>query len=192
MPSLDKSIQLQSASSRAVLLRLKSCTQPRGILESAKIGFPDAGTPPGKCIPKDIRVLSRSTITALSGVPRRIAAAVFPRVFSAPRGPLSFFLLVLVTVGEHRTTRATTCQIMRAESEKFKKYSKFNYPRRDPRSFEIVRAANGWLKNSRSTNLRAAARRASGGVAFASLKKGERREKRFRLLFLSFAAVRTS
>lgn len=65
--------------------------------------------------------------------------------------------------------RATTCQIIRVESEKFKKYSKFNYPG-EPRSFEIVRAANGWLKNSRSTNRV----RTCSGVAFGSLrKKGE-------------------
>lgn len=58
-------------------------------------------------------------------------------------------LVLIVLGGDHE--RTTTCQIIRVESEKFKKYSKFNYPG-EPRSFEIVRAANGWLKNSRSTN----------------------------------------
>lgn len=62
---------------------------------------------------------------------------------------LFLFLLFFVRSGDHE--RTTTCQIIRVESEKFKKYSKFNYPG-EPRSFEIVRAANGWLKNSRSTN----------------------------------------
>lgn len=54
---------------------------------------------------------------------------------------LHLFLCLFAHRGED--DRRDACQIMRVESEKFKKYSKFNYPAvDDPRAFEIVRAAN--------------------------------------------------
>ena len=55
----------------------------------------------------------------------------------------SLHLFLCLSAQRGGETIGDACQIMRVESEKFKKYSKFNYPAvDDPRSFEIVRAAN--------------------------------------------------